>query len=93
MSRTTVNYCGVQLECEYDYERGFAGSRIDPPYAASAQVSSVKVGGVECIDLFDDRQYAAIQALVLEAHGDEHEAAEADHWDSLRKERAMEERP
>lgn len=93
MSRATVSYCGVELACTFDHEAGFAGDRIDPPYAASASLSSVTVGGVEILDMLTDSQAIAIEELLLASHDSEREAALADYYDALRKDRALEARP
>jgi hypothetical protein len=89
MSRTTIDYFGVPLDCTYDYEPGFTGSRIDPPYGPSADIESVLIGGVECLDLFVASQLAEIQAKLIAAHEDGLEAERQDHWDNERKERAL----
>lgn len=92
MSRTTLTYKGVDLDVVYDYERGFAGDRIDPPYAATASIESITHKGDDLMDLLTGKQIDDIAERVCDAHEESCEAERQDYWDNLRKDRAMEAR-
>lgn len=67
MSRATVTYCGVVMTCEYDYVPGESQTMTDPGYPACAELTSVKVGGVEVLDMLSNEQREAIDTLICEA--------------------------
>jgi hypothetical protein len=92
VSRATVTYKGVELDVIYEYERGFAGDRIDPPYPATASIESVTHKGDDLMDLLTGKQLEDIADRVCDAHEDGVAAAQQDHRDNLRKECALENR-
>lgn len=69
MSRATVTFCGVVLDCTYDYTPAEAQTWTDPGYPEMAELSSVKVGGVEIWQMLDNDQLDAIADLILEERG------------------------
>lgn len=74
MTRATVNYLGVPLDCSYGYVPGSQQTWTDPGYPACAEIDSVKVGGVEILDMLSNHQRESIETLILE----EREQADGD---------------
>lgn len=66
MSRATISYCGVVMDCTYDYTPGCGQTWLEPGYPACAEVNSVKVGGVEVLDMLSNEQREAIDTLICE---------------------------
>jgi hypothetical protein len=75
MRTAVVDYHGVPLACEFSYYAGFAGSQIDPPEPAQAELSSVKAGAVDVLAILTESQMYEIETLCLEWVSDEREAA------------------
>jgi hypothetical protein len=90
VTRATVIYCGVSLDCEYDYTPGESGTYIDPPYPASAEVHSCKVGGVEIVEMLTNSQLEALDTLILESRGEQDQDDASEEYQRQRDERAME---
>lgn len=90
MSRATLTYKGVDLDVVYEYERGFAGDRTDPPYPACACVESIAHKGDDLMDLLTGAQIEDIAQRACDAHEERREADRQDHYDNLRKDRAIE---
>jgi nitrogen regulatory protein PII-like uncharacterized protein len=75
MRTAVIDYHGVPLCCEFSYYAGFAGSQIDPPEPAMAELSSVKAGAVDILSILSEEQYFEVADACLEWVADQREAA------------------
>jgi hypothetical protein len=75
MRTAVVDYHGVPLCVEFSYYGGFAGSQIDPPEPALAELSSVKAGAVDILSILTEEQYDEIERACVQWVSDEREAA------------------
>jgi hypothetical protein len=75
MKTATIDYCGVPLVCAFSYYAGFAGSQIDPPEPAQAELASVKAGAVDILPILTEEQYDEIERACVQWVSDEREAA------------------
>lgn len=91
MSKATISYCGVELDCTYDYTPAEQQTWTDHGYPAMAEISSVKVGGVEIWQMLDNAQIEAIETLILEERGEQDADAAREYLFERQQERAMEE--
>lgn len=91
MRRATITYFGTPLDCTYRYSPPVPATRIDPPEPACVEIESILIGGVETLDVWTVSQLEDIETKLVDAHEDGIEAARQDYWDTLRKERALEE--
>jgi hypothetical protein len=85
----TIDYHGVPLVCEFCYQRGYPGSHIDPPEPEMAEVSSVKAGNVEIVDVFTEDQLWEIGDACVEWVNTAEDIARDQAADMLREERAL----
>ncbi len=67
-STQTFHYClcGVDLECELDYERASGDGWNEPREPEAAYLCEAFVGGVDIIELLDDDQKETIETAFLE---------------------------
>lgn len=74
MSRASITAWGIPMDVEYDYSPGESavkwGDFPHPGYPASASLLSVKVGGVDIMEMLDDEQTQRIESAVLEYMGE-----------------------
>lgn len=82
----TIKYRGVLLACEFGYYAGYAGSRIDPPEPAQAEIAAVKAGAVDITPMLTDEQVEEIADACVEWVIDQREAAMEDRRDRERDE-------
>jgi hypothetical protein len=67
MTRATINYLGVELECTFWFDPEEPATNDHPGSPANAQLDSCKVRGVELIEIFSGEQIARIETLCAEA--------------------------
>ncbi|MFP5340438.1 MAG: hypothetical protein ACLGIW_18435 [Gammaproteobacteria bacterium] len=74
MSRASITAWDIPMDVEYEYSPAEAGVLWGtPPYPgcpASASLLSVKVGGVDILEMLDDEQIQRIESAVLEYMGE-----------------------
>lgn len=87
--KATIDYHGVPLVCEFSYYAGSGGTLETPPEPEMAELSSVKAGAVEIIDVFTEEQLFEIGDACLEWYRDERNYQASEHADMQRKERAL----
>ena len=65
-----IEYEGIKFSCEYDYEAGQTETEIDPPFAAQAFVSKIKVvdTNFNLLDVLSLATVEAIEEKIVEAH-------------------------
>lgn len=90
--KATVDYKGVPLVCEFAYYAGSSGTLETPPEPETAELSSVKAGAVEIIDVFNEDQLFEIGDACLAWYRDERAYQASEHADMQREERALAER-
>lgn len=74
MSRASIKAWDIPMDVEYDFTPGESavkwGDYPHPGWPASADLLSVKVGGVDILEMLDDEQIQRIESAVLEYMGE-----------------------
>lgn len=68
----TVNYCGVEMECTYEYEEAEAACfdverNPCPGSPANAVLCECRIGGVDVIDMLTVEQIERVEEKILES--------------------------
>lgn len=70
MSRASIKAWDIAMDVEYEYSPAEApvlwGNFPHPGCPAGAEITSVKVGGVDILEMLDDEQIQRIESAVLE---------------------------
>jgi hypothetical protein len=66
--KTTLIYEGVELVCEYEYQRELPPTRSEPYEPEEAEVSKVFAGGVDISPLLSMEQFRQLDAMCLKDH-------------------------
>lgn len=90
MTRATVTYCGVRLDCTFEYSPPEERTWDDPGGPANAALESCKVAGADIFEMLTREQQDEIETLLIEAHGEQLEVDAGEAADLRRTERAME---
>ena len=71
--KTDITHYDVPFTVTYDFYPAQKETRIDPPYAATADVYEIRITGTEhdIAELLSDFVYDAIQTKVIEQHTDD----------------------
>lgn len=90
MKRASINYCGVPMVCDYEYDPAEPSTYLYPGAPENAALVSCRVGGVDVLEMLTNEQQDEIEVLILEAHGEQDAADAAEAYAMRRDERAME---
>lgn len=69
--------CEIPVKVSYDFDPGYAGDRIDPPYGASVEITEITAYGPEFSGVPIPRRYFDDESLIAECFENETDEAEA----------------
>ncbi|SOY79967.1 hypothetical protein CBM2599_A120532 [Cupriavidus taiwanensis] len=75
-----------------EHHRAYAATWTDPGESESFEVYTITEAGVDITDIVSNAAFCEIEALALEACGDEAEYARDSYYEGLREERMLEQR-
>lgn len=67
MSEKAIKFCEVPMVVEFDYHAEEKESSCHPYYPETVDLTGVKVGGVEIIELLSGQTMDSIEAAILDA--------------------------
>lgn len=65
METLEINYKGIELNVECEYERGDSGDFLTPPSGDELDVYSIKVESTDIYDLLSGKQIQEIEEIVI----------------------------
>lgn len=84
--KASVTYCGVRLDCQFDYDASEPATRWHPGSPANAALESCKAGGIELMEMLTREQQDEIETKLAEVM----EEGAAESYATRRDERLME---
>jgi hypothetical protein len=90
MTTATVTYCGVDLDCKFEFYPAEARTQWEPGCPAYAALETVTVGGVDITEMLTNAQQDEIEVLLVDEHAASLEAERAEYLWERRQERLME---
>ncbi len=66
LPEVTVTVLGVEVTVEYEADKGYPGSREEPPEPAYVDVITIKIGGEDITDIVTEQFKDALQTEVEE---------------------------
>ncbi|SPA24546.1 hypothetical protein CBM2637_A140082 [Cupriavidus taiwanensis] len=90
--KLTIEYDDRELVITGEHHRAYAATWTDPGEPESFEVYTITEAGVDITDIVSNAAFCEIEALALEAVGDEMEFDRDSYYEVLREERMLEQR-